>query len=185
MNCILKYFIFVSILCSSFSVWLLSGSVLAQEKAITSQVVQETSENSLPLDLEPIPVNLAEEDSEARPVQNDQVEDNDILPSQIRAELRKWTFLMAMSVLAFGLIVILLEVWVMVRSDKYWEAYSFKLVGVTIIITAGMFLIIAGYSDEQLSPIMGLLGTTIGYILGRESEGKGQVNLQKKKKAKQ
>jgi hypothetical protein len=38
---------------------------------------------------------------------------------------------------------------------------------VTIIITAGLFLMTAGYSSEQIAPMYGLLGTVVGYLLGK------------------
>jgi len=35
-----------------------------------------------------------------------------------------------------------------------------------LIITSGLTLVTAGYSSEQMSPVMGLLGTIAGYLLG-------------------
>jgi hypothetical protein len=37
-----------------------------------------------------------------------------------------------------------------------------------LIITLAVFLIVAGYSDQQIAPAMGLLGTIAGYLLGKE-----------------
>ncbi|MBA6291244.1 hypothetical protein H4J58_09465 [Colwellia sp. MB3u-70] len=44
-----------------------------------------------------------------------------------------------------------------------------KTFGTIFIIVAAVFLIVAGYSEEQISPVIGLLGTVAGYILGRNS----------------
>jgi len=53
--------------------------------------------------------------------------------------------------------------------------------GILIIVFAAVFLVIAGYSDTQITPVIGLLGTIVGYLLGRrieptspESDLKGQ-----------
>jgi hypothetical protein len=42
--------------------------------------------------------------------------------------------------------------------------------GILIIIFAAIFLVIAGYSDTQITPVIGLLGTIAGYLLGRKIE---------------
>jgi hypothetical protein len=89
------------------------------------------------------------------------------LTAKEEAELRMYTFGLAVAVLVFGLFVVCLEIWVMMARKKYWDDFSFKLISVTIIVVSGLFVIVAGYSDEQLAPMMGLLGTTLGYILGR------------------
>lgn len=39
--------------------------------------------------------------------------------------------------------------------------------GILVIIFASVFLVIAGYSDTQITPVIGLLGTIAGYLLGR------------------
>jgi ABC-type xylose transport system permease subunit len=41
-----------------------------------------------------------------------------------------------------------------------------------LIIVAAVFLIVAGYTEQQIAPVMGLLGTIAGYLLGsRHSSG--------------
>jgi hypothetical protein len=40
----------------------------------------------------------------------------------------------------------------------------------TIVVTAGLFVIPAGYSQNQMTPLMGLLGAVAGYILGKEEK---------------
>ena len=84
--------------------------------------------------------------------------------------MRNFTFGLASVVLVFGLVVVYLEIRVMLVSKKYWDDVTFKLVSVTIIVVSGLFVIVAGYSDEQLAPMIGLLGTTLGYILGAQSK---------------
>ncbi|MDX1617310.1 MAG: hypothetical protein R3224_00890 [Balneolaceae bacterium] len=45
---------------------------------------------------------------------------------------------------------------------------------VTLIITAALFLIAAGFSNDQIASALGLLGTIAGYLLGR---GEGEEAL--------
>ena len=44
--------------------------------------------------------------------------------------------------------------------------------GLSLIIVAAIFLVVVGYTSEQIAPVMGLLGAIAGYILGskRSSE---------------
>jgi hypothetical protein len=42
------------------------------------------------------------------------------------------------------------------------------LFGLTILVSGGLFLIAAGYSEDQMSPVIGLLGTIAGFVLGKD-----------------
>ena len=77
--------------------------------------------------------------------------------------------LLSIGVLAFGLLFsgILTIVAVKCRTEKLFGASYLKLVGLTLVITAGLFLICAGYSQDQIAPMIGLLGTIAGYLLGK------------------
>jgi hypothetical protein len=44
-----------------------------------------------------------------------------------------------------------------------------KLFVLVIVVTAGLFVVVAGYTENQIAPMMGLLGTLVGYLLGREA----------------
>ena len=74
---------------------------------------------------------------------------------------------LSIGVLVFGALLMGLEVLVMLKQNKYWDAWSFKILGLTLVITAGLFLVVAGYSQNQIAPMMGLLGTVAGYLLGQ------------------
>lgn len=41
-----------------------------------------------------------------------------------------------------------------------------RLNGLVLVIISSIFLVIVGYSQEQISPVMGLLGAIAGYLLG-------------------
>src|SRR5437868_2612397 len=71
----------------------------------------------------------------------------------------------SISVLVFGAILVGLQVLVLVKRSAEWNDWSFKLMGISLVITAGLFLIVAGYTERQTAPMMALLGTVAGYIL--------------------
>jgi len=68
-------------------------------------------------------------------------------------------------VLSFGLIIVFLEVY-LIKVNKMDANNSIKFIILTLIITGTLFLITAGY-DTQLTPVLGLLGTIAGYLLGK------------------
>jgi len=77
---------------------------------------------------------------------------------------------MSASVLVFGILVMLMEVvYLKSRSDIH-PTWVLKIVGLTLVITAGLYLIVAGFSQTQTAAMMGLLGTVAGYLLGKEEK---------------
>lgn len=65
-----------------------------------------------------------------------------------------------------ALLLIFVPPW---RRGERMNALHFKAYTLTLIIFAGLFLIVTGWSDNQLAPMMGLLGTLAGYILGERT----------------
>ncbi len=80
-------------------------------------------------------------------------------------------FKLSMMVLAFGLIIILLES-VLIFTKKISEENIVRFIVVTLIIISALFLITAGYSNDQIAPAMGLLGAVAGYLLGKTEKEK-------------
>jgi hypothetical protein len=75
----------------------------------------------------------------------------------------------SLSVLAFGFGLIVLFTRTLMRPGYRWRAVYLRLIVLTIVVTAGLFVITAGYSQDQIAPMMGLLGTLVGYLLGRDT----------------
>ena len=78
---------------------------------------------------------------------------------------------LSLSILAFGLLVMGLEVFLFVRlRDVGWTAQTIRrLIIVIFILTSALFLITAGYSQIQISPVFGLLGAVWGYLFGQHT----------------
>ena len=76
--------------------------------------------------------------------------------------------------LGFALIIIILQSAVLLRAAKGWGPQSTRVFGITLTVTMGTFLITAGYSQEQIAPMMGILGTLLGYLLGQTRADDGR-----------
>jgi hypothetical protein len=72
------------------------------------------------------------------------------------------------TVLVFGLCVIVLATY-LIRAGKNTEAVL-RIFGTILIVMVAVFLVVAGYTDTQIAPVMGLLGTIVGYLLGKETK---------------
>lgn len=80
-------------------------------------------------------------------------------------------FNLSIIVLVFGLVITLLEVF-LIKQRKISGEDSIKFITITLIIISTLFLITAGYSNNQIAPAVGLLGTIAGYLLGRIQDDK-------------
>ena len=99
-------------------------------------------------------------------------------PSDLVSVWRTSALWLGAAVLLFAVFLIGAIFYAMVKSGDYWTDRSFKAFALSLIIPAGLFLIVIGFSDKQLAPMMGLLGTIAGYILGAETRGAERQNRQ-------
>lgn len=75
-------------------------------------------------------------------------------------------FSLSLAVLGFGLLFAVVACYL---RDKISTAETlFKLLALILLSTLAVILITAGYSDKQMAPIIGLLGTALGYALGKK-----------------
>jgi hypothetical protein len=72
------------------------------------------------------------------------------------------------AVLVFGLAVLVLATY-LIRTGKNTEAVL-RIFGTILIVMVAVFLVVAGYTDTQIAPVIGLLGTIVGYLLGKETK---------------
>jgi hypothetical protein len=85
---------------------------------------------------------------------------NDYLQMSVQTTWR------CVSLLAYALIIVAGAVYLTVRGH-FNQLVAFKLIALTMVITSGLVLIVAGFSNDQITSMMGLLGTVAGYVLGK------------------
>jgi hypothetical protein len=88
-----------------------------------------------------------------------------ILAKQIALEMIRLTW----GILGFGLFLIVFIGFIALKKNTEWDRELTRMITVLLVIIAGLVLITAGYNDQQIAPMFGLLGTMVGYILGKSS----------------
>lgn len=106
--------------------------------------------------------------------QNDYPEPQETL-EVLSLPLSRLEFQLSLFVLGFGVMIILLEIF-LIKANKISPEEAVKFILVTIIIVSTLFLITAGYSNDQIAPAVGLLGTIAGYLLGKASQNQKNEN---------
>lgn len=79
---------------------------------------------------------------------------------------------LSIAVLAFGLVLTLAVLLFSFKLKKEFGDLTFKLLGVILILTASLFMVVAGYSLQQITPVIGLLGTIAGFVFGSNLKSK-------------
>lgn len=85
----------------------------------------------------------------------------------IKRILSKSEIYLSIIVILFGLVLVISTVYIAHRKNTGWDPEATKLFAFSVAITAGLFLMTAGYDSEQVAPMFGLLGTIVGYLLGK------------------
>ncbi|MNR30453.1 hypothetical protein D3C85_1479100 [compost metagenome] len=75
---------------------------------------------------------------------------------------------LALSLLAFTLSALIISAVLLWRS-RATSNQVLRTMGVISIIGFSALLLIVGYSNEQLTPIIGLFGAVAGYLLGKDA----------------
>ena len=74
---------------------------------------------------------------------------------------------LAWGILIFTFLALCIEAFVVVKAQKPWSPQSIlRVFGITFIVPLAVLLIVAGYSENQIAPVIGLLGVIAGYLLG-------------------
>lgn len=68
-------------------------------------------------------------------------------------------------VLLFGVFTLSLASY-LIKAGKSPESIL-RTYGTILIIVVSVFLVVAGYSSNQIAPVIGLMGTLAGYLLGK------------------
>lgn len=86
----------------------------------------------------------------------------DAIAFKARADFMVLLSTITAALLVFTLCVLVVVTWKVGLSSEFTRTLI-----LVIIVFAGLYLISAGYSNEQAAPVYGLLGTIAGYLFGR------------------
>jgi len=75
---------------------------------------------------------------------------------------------LALSILTFTLLALVLSAVLLWRS-RASGFHVLRIFGVVAILGLSALLLVVGYSNEQLTPIVGLFGAIAGYLLGKDT----------------
>jgi hypothetical protein len=91
----------------------------------------------------------------------------------VEAGMEWWSTTNAMTMcsvlLLFGLIVMGLTTFLL--KNGHPGQSILRIFGTFLVIIMATFLVVAGYTNEQIGAPLGLLGTIAGYLLGRQPTG--------------
>jgi uncharacterized membrane protein YhaH (DUF805 family) len=73
-------------------------------------------------------------------------------------------------VLLFGAVVTIATLCLLFRREHISDR-AVQLFIIPLVIFSVLFLVVAGYTDSQIAPAVGLLGTIVGYLLGKNDNG--------------
>jgi len=78
-------------------------------------------------------------------------------------------------IVLFGLALLGLQALIILRAGKGWTDAATRTFGLTLVVISGVFLCTAGFSTEQITPMISLLGTVAGFLLGRSAQSGPQA----------
>lgn len=87
--------------------------------------------------------------------------------NKLEASERNQSKTLSALILGFGLICALLVLLFYYKILNKMSDKVLKLVALIIIASLSVFLIVAGFSNEQITPVVGLLGTLTGYVISK------------------
>jgi hypothetical protein len=95
------------------------------------------------------------------------------LPSAV---LQQTALIETGAVLLFGIVCICLQAFLLWYVRASAEAIL-RNISVTLVATLGIGVVMTGYPQQQISPILGLFGTIIGFLLGQQTRGGEHMTL--------
>jgi hypothetical protein len=113
---------------------------------------------------------LVESNATAKEITNTPPVGSEIGAPDVISVMTSNEILLSFGVLVFGFLVILVELY-LIKISYFDQNQAIKFLLVTLVITSALFLISAGFSNNQIAPAMGLFGTIAGYLLGKGDTG--------------
>jgi len=103
-----------------------------------------------------------------------------VLAQQEPTYSREWTsieIVLSVGLLVFSLVLIGIEALIIIKAKTTWAPTNIiKVIGLTLIVTFSALLVVAGYDQDQMGPVIGLLGVIAGYLLGTNEQAKTPNN---------
>lgn len=82
---------------------------------------------------------------------------------------------LSVSLFLFTGFILLLAAYIIIKNNLR-GIYGLKTITIILIISLSSFLCVAGYSNDQLTPVIGLFGAIAGYLLGKEDNRKPEAD---------
>lgn len=95
-----------------------------------------------------------------------------------RGVLTNSEIIISFGVLAFGLIMTGAGIFLL-KATATPSAEVIRLIALLLIVSGVLFLVAAGYSAQDISPALGLLGTVAGYLLGKSERTPAETPAKK------
>lgn len=83
------------------------------------------------------------------------------------------TSFLAFAVLVFAAVVLIGEGWLFVYKEKMISLDAFRLIALTLVVTAGVLLAILDTAPEKTTPAFALIAAVAGYAFGKGSDPPG------------
>ena len=117
-----------------------------------------------------LPPAMAESNTTPKEISNAPPVGSEIGAPDVISVMTTNELLLSFGVLIFGFLVILVELY-LIKISYFDQGQAIKFLLVTLVIMSALFLISAGFSNNQIAPAMGLFGTIAGYLLGKGDTG--------------
>lgn len=84
-----------------------------------------------------------------------------------RPDLSTSEIALSLAVLVFTMLLMLM---VLRIRESLGRSVVYKLAGLIVVVGSSLFLMTAGWSQSQVTPVVGLLGTGLGFVFGKDFE---------------
>jgi len=74
---------------------------------------------------------------------------------------------MIMGIVCLGFTLLLFGLFAWLLTKKVPATSLLRLFTVPLVCVLAVFLVVMGYRESQIAPAIGLLGTVVGYLLGK------------------
>jgi hypothetical protein len=83
--------------------------------------------------------------------------------------------ILSLCVLVFGTFVVFIEYRLLSRTKSRADEVL-RTLTVTLIVVVSLALVSSGYGKDQITPVLGLFGTILGYLLGANASSQGAAS---------